>query len=84
MEKYLLYGKFGAVAIFTPKYADELNESTFTINYKNSFGGQIGIGLMRRIESEKVFFYIELNHIFAIQNEWESALSNDVDEEPSN
>ncbi len=57
-ESYLLYGKIGILGIFTPKYSDELNGSKYKIDYHNSYGGQIGVGLMRRIESEKAYFFI--------------------------
>lgn len=82
-ESYLLYGKIGALAILTPKYSDELNRSKYNIDYHNSYGGQIGVGLMRRIESERVYVFIEGKYVFGKNLNWKSARLDDVDYPPS-
>ncbi len=82
-ESYLLYSKVGVLAILTPKYFDELNGSKFRINYHNSYAGQIGIGLMRRIESERVYFFIEGKYIFSKNLNWKSATLDEIDSTPS-
>ena len=82
-ESYLLYGKIGLLSILTPKYSDEINGSKYNIDYNNSYGGQIGVGLMRRIESQNVYFFIEGKYIFAKNLQWQSAKLDDVDYPPS-
>lgn len=82
-ESYLLYGKIGALAILTPRYSDELNRSKYNIAYHNSYGGQIGVGLMRRIESERVYVFIEGKYVFGKNLNWKSARLDDVDYPPS-
>lgn len=86
-ETYLLYGKIGLLAILTPKYFDEVNyddgETNWEINYHNSFGGQVGIGLMRRLESERIYFFIEGKYVFGKNLSWKSATLDDVDNTPS-
>lgn len=82
-ESYLLYGKIGALAILTPKYSDELNRSKYNIDYHNSYGGQIGVGLMRRIEGERVYVFIEGKYVFGKNLNWKSARLDDVDYPPS-
>ena len=82
-ESYLLYGKIGLLAILTPKYFDELYGSKYKINYRSSYGGQIGVGLMRRIESERVYFFIDAKYVFGKNLQWKSATLDDIDYEPS-
>lgn len=82
-ESYLLYGKIGILGILTPKYSDELNGGKYNIDYHNSYGGQIGVGLMRRIESQKAYFFIEGNYVFGKNLNWKSAKLDDVDYPPS-
>lgn len=82
-ESYLLYGKIGVLAILSPKYSDELDGSKYNIDYHNSYGGQIGVGLMRRIESEKVYFSIEGKYVFGKNLNWKSARLDDVAYPPS-
>jgi len=82
-DSYLLYSKLGVLAIFNPKYFDELDGSKFNINYKNSFGGQIGVGLMRRIESKKVYYFIEGKYVFGKNLNWKSAILDDIESIPS-
>ena len=82
-ESYLLYGKLGILAIFNPKYFDELEGSKFSINYHNSYGGQIGVGLMRRIESQKVYYFVEGKYVFGKNLNWKSSTLNDVESTPS-
>ena len=82
-ESYLLYGKVGVLAILTPKYFDEINGSKFRIDYHNTYAGQIGIGLMRRIESERVYFFIEGIYVFSKNLNWKSATLDDVESAPS-
>ncbi|NHZ85375.1 MAG: hypothetical protein GWP19_05785 [Planctomycetia bacterium] len=82
-ESYLLYGKVGALAILTPKYFDEIDGSKFRINYHNTYAGQIGIGLMRRIESERVYFFFEGIYVFSKNLNWKSATLDDVESTPS-
>lgn len=82
-ESYLLYGKVGALAILTPKYFDEIDGSKFRINYHNTYAGQIGIGLMRRIESERVYFFLEGIYVFSKNLNWKSATLDDVESTPS-
>lgn len=78
-ESYLLYGKIGVLAILTPKYSDELDRIKYNIDYHNSYGGQIGVGLMRRIKSQKAYFFIEGNYVFGKNLNWKSAKLDDVD-----
>ena len=78
-----MYGKIGVLEILTPKYSDELNGSKYNIDYKSAPGGHIGIGLTRRRESEKIFFFIEGNYIFGKKLNWKSAKLDDIDKEPS-
>jgi len=82
-ESYLLYGKMGLMAIFTPKYFDELNGSKLNIDYRNSYAGQISIGIMRRIESEKVYYFVEGKYVFGKNLKWKSANLDEVDTTPS-
>ena len=82
-ESYLLYGKLGILAIFNPKYFDELEGSKFSINYHNSYGGQIGIGLMRRIESQRVYYFVEGKYVFGKNLNWKSSTLDDIDSTPS-
>lgn len=82
-EAYLLYGKIGALAILTPKYFDEVDGSKRSVNYHNSYGGHIGIGLMRRIESEKVYYFVEGKYVFGKNLNWKSATLDDKDFPPS-
>ena len=82
-ESYLLYGKAGVLAFLAPTYFDELDGSRFSIDYHNSYGGQIGIGLMRRIESEKVYFFIEGKYVFGKNLNWQSATLDDIESTPS-
>jgi len=82
-DSYLLYGKIGISGILTPKYSDELDGSKYNIDYNNSYGGQLGVGLVRRIESERVYFFIEGKYIFAKNLQWQSAKLDDVDYPPS-
>jgi len=82
-ESYLLYGKLGILAIINPKYFDELEGSKFSINYHNSYGGQIAIGLTRRIESQKVYYFVEGKYVFGKNLDWKSSTLNDVESTPS-
>lgn len=82
-ESYLLYGKLGVLAFLAPKYFDEVDGSKRSINYHNSYGGQIGVGLMRRIESERVYVFIEGKYVFGKNLNWKSARLDDVDYPPS-
>jgi hypothetical protein len=82
-ESYLLYGKIGLLAILTPKYFYELDGEKVKINYHNSYGGQIGVGLMRRIESERIYFFIEGKYVFGKNLSWKSATLDDVESTPS-
>jgi hypothetical protein len=82
-ESYLLYGKIGALAILTPKYFDELDGSKFRISYHNSYAGQIGMGLVRRIESERVYYFIEGIYVFGKDLNWKSATLDDIENVPS-
>ena len=85
-DSYLLYGKVGLLAILYPHYFDEVyyddGESNYIIDYQNSFGGQVGMGLMRRIESERIYFFIEGKYIFGKNLIWKSATENDIKSEP--
>ena len=78
-DSYLLYGKVGLLAILTLKYFDELDGSKFIINYHNSYGAQMGLGLMRRIESERIYFFIEGKYVFGKNLSWKSATLDDVE-----
>lgn len=82
-ESYLLYGKLGVLAFLAPKYFDEVDGSERSINYHNSYGGQIGVGLMRRVESENVYFFIEGKYIFGKNLNWKSATFDDIESTPS-
>ena len=82
-DSYLLYGKLGVLAIFNPKYFDELDGSKFSIDYHNSYGGQIGIGLMRRIESERVYYFVEGKYVFGKNLSWKSAELDEIENNPS-
>ncbi|NHZ85585.1 MAG: hypothetical protein GWP19_06860 [Planctomycetia bacterium] len=57
-DSYLLYGRIGILGVLTPKYYDELDGSKYSIDYHNSYGGQIGVGLMHRIESKRAYFIL--------------------------
>lgn len=82
-ESFLLYGKIGMLAFLAPKYFDELDGSKRSVNYHNSYGGQIGVGLMRRIESEKAYFFIEGKYVFGKNLNWKSATLDDIESTPS-
>ena len=77
---YLLYFKTGLLGIFTPKYFDELHAENevnrLNVDYKSSIAGQIAIGLMRRIESEKLNIFVELKYVTGQDLEWKSATLN--------
>jgi len=83
-ESYLLYSKVGILAILSPKYFDEVSyddgESNWVINYHNSFGGQVGIGLMRRLESENVYYFIEGKYVFGKNLNWKTFTGDEVDD----
>ena len=86
-DSYLLYGKVGLFTILFPQYFDEVNyddgKSSWEIDYHGSYGGQVGIGLMRRIESESVYFFIEGKYVFGKNLNWKSATLDEVDSTPS-